>query len=71
MYGVVYSEYKKYKRDEKSKSRAAKKGAKRLVSSDFVKILENESSDKDRETCEKTMFTPSNPIKATNTIVTA
>jgi hypothetical protein len=24
-----------------------------------------------RETCEKTMFTPSNPIKATNPIVTA
>jgi hypothetical protein len=46
-------------------------GAKKLVSSDIAKILENESSDKDRETCEKTMFTPSNPIKATNPIITA
>jgi hypothetical protein len=34
------------------------------------KILEKESSNKDRETCEKTMFTPSNPFKATNPIVT-
>jgi hypothetical protein len=52
-------------------SHAAKKGVEKLVSSDVVKILENESSNKDRETCEKTMFTPSNPIKATNPIVTA
>jgi hypothetical protein len=52
-------------------SRAAEKGAKKLVSSDVAKILENESSDKDRETCEKTMFTPSNPVKATHPIVTA
>ncbi len=66
-----YSEYKRYKRDEISESCAAKKGAKKLVSSNNAKILENESSDKDRETCEKTMFTPFNPIKATNPIVTA
>jgi hypothetical protein len=30
-----------------------------------AKILEKESSNKIRETREKTMFTPSNPIKAT------
>jgi hypothetical protein len=30
--------------DEKSDSRAAKKGMKKLVSSDFVKTLEKESS---------------------------
>jgi hypothetical protein len=64
-------EYKRYKRDEKLESHAAKKGAKKLVSSNIAKILENESSDEDRETCEKTMFTPFNPIKATNPIVTA
>jgi hypothetical protein len=52
-------------------SHAAKKGAKKLVSSDVAKILENESSNKYREICEKAMFTPSNPIKATNPIVTA
>jgi hypothetical protein len=34
------------KQDEKSDSRAAKKGAKKLVGSDFAKILEKESSDK-------------------------
>jgi hypothetical protein len=33
------------KRDEKLDSRAAKKGPKKLVSSDFAKILEYESSD--------------------------
>ncbi len=33
------------KRDEKSDSRAAKKGVKKLVSSYFAKILEYESSD--------------------------
>ncbi len=64
-------EYKRYKRDKKLESRAAEKGAKKLVSSDVAKILENENSDKDNETCEKTMFTPTNPIKATNPIVTA
>ncbi len=49
----------------------AEKGAEKLVSSDVAKKVENESSNKDRETCEKTMFTPSNPIKATNPIVIA
>ncbi len=68
---MQYSEYKRYKRDEKLESRAAKKGARKLVSSNVTKILENESSNKDRETCEKTMFTPSNSIKATNPIITA
>jgi hypothetical protein len=48
--------------------RATKKGAKKLVSSDVAKILEKESSNKIRETCEKTMFTPSNTIIATQTI---
>jgi hypothetical protein len=66
-----YLKYKRYKRDEELESRAAKKGAKKLVSSNVAKILENESSYKDRETCEKTMFTLSNPIKATNPIITA
>jgi hypothetical protein len=33
--------------DEKSDSHAAKKGAKKLVSSTSAKILEKESSDKD------------------------
>jgi len=33
--------------DEKLESHAAKKGAKKLVNSDFAKILEKESSDKD------------------------
>jgi hypothetical protein len=55
------------KRDEKSDSHAAEKGAKKLVSSDFAKILEVVT--KIRETCEKTMFTPPSPIKATNSIV--
>ena len=55
------------KRDEKSDSRAAEKGAKKLVSSDFSKILE--VATKIRETCEKTLFTPPSPIKATNSIV--
>jgi hypothetical protein len=44
---------------------------KKLVSSNVAKILEKEGSNKNRETCEKTMFTPSNPVKATNPIVTA
>jgi hypothetical protein len=35
------------KRDEKSNSCAAKKGAKKLVSSNYAKILDKESSDKD------------------------
>ncbi len=57
------------KRDKKSDSRAAKKGAKNLVSTDFAKILEVVT--KIRETCEKTLFTPPSPIKATNSIVSA
>jgi hypothetical protein len=36
---------------------------KKLVSSDFAKILE--VAIKLRETCEKTLFTPSSPVKAT------
>jgi hypothetical protein len=48
-------------------SRAAEKGAKKLVSSNFAKILE--VATKIRETCEKTLFTPPSPIKATNSIV--
>jgi hypothetical protein len=57
--------YKKW--DKKSDSRAAEKGAKKLVSSDFVKILE--VATKIRETCEKALFIPPSPIKATNFIV--
>ena len=38
--------------------------AKKLVSSDFAKILK--VATKIRETCEKTLFTPSSPVKATN-----
>jgi hypothetical protein len=41
--------------------------AKKLVSSDFAKILE--VATKTRETCEKTLFTPPSPRKATNSIV--
>jgi hypothetical protein len=33
--------------NEKLDSRAAEKGAKKLVSSDYAKILDKESSDKD------------------------
>jgi hypothetical protein len=60
------------KRDEKSVSRTTKKGAKKLVSSNVAKILEKKKvAIKIRETCEKTLFTPSNPNKATNPIATA
>jgi hypothetical protein len=54
---------------QKSDSRAAEKGAKKLVivSSNFAKILE--VATKIRETCEQTFFTPPSPIKATNSIV--
>ncbi len=38
--------------------------AKKLVSSDFAKILK--VATKKRETCKKTLFTPSSPINATN-----
>jgi hypothetical protein len=55
------------KRDEKLDSRAAKKGAKKLVSSDFAKILA--VATKIGETCEKKLFTPPRPINATNSIV--
>jgi hypothetical protein len=55
------------KRDKKWDSRAAEKGVKKLVSSDFAKILE--VATKIRETCEKTLFTPPSQIKATNSIV--
>ncbi len=37
--------------------------SKKLVSSDFAKILK--VATKIRETCEKTLFTPSSPVKAT------
>ncbi len=37
--------------------------AKKLVSSDFAKILKVVTEI--RETCEKTLFTPSSPVKAT------
>ncbi len=37
--------------------------AKKLVSRDFAKILE--VATEIRETCEKTLFTPSSPVKAT------
>jgi hypothetical protein len=41
--------------------------AKKLVSSDFAKILK--VATKIRETCEKTLFTPPSLTKATNSIV--
>ncbi len=41
--------------------------AKKLVSNNFTKILE--VATKIRETCEKTLFTPPSPTKATNYIV--
>jgi hypothetical protein len=44
---------------------------KNLVSSDCAKKVEKKVAIKMRKTCEKTMFTPSNPLKATNPIVTA
>jgi hypothetical protein len=67
-----YSEYQRYKKwDEKLDSHTAEKGAKKLVSSNCAKILEKKVAIKIRETCEKTMYTPSNPIKATNSIISA
>ncbi len=66
--GCTSSECEWYEKwDEKSDSRAAEKGAKKLVSSNFAKILE--VATKIRETCEKTLFTPPSPIKATTSIV--
>jgi hypothetical protein len=55
------------KQDKKIDSHAAKKGAKKLVNSDFAKILV--VATKIRETCEKTLFTPPSPIKATSSII--
>jgi hypothetical protein len=67
-----YLENQRYKKwDKKLDSHAAKKGPKKLVSSNCAKIQEKKLAIKIRETCEKTMLTPSNPIKATNPIVTA
>ncbi len=42
------------KRDEISDPHAAKKGAKKLVSSKFAKTLNKKVATKIRETCEKT-----------------
>jgi hypothetical protein len=47
MYVMVFGVQKVKKRDEKLDSCTAEKGAKKLVSSNFAKILEKESSDKD------------------------
>jgi hypothetical protein len=41
--------------------------ANKLVSSDYAKLLK--VATKIRETCEKTLFTPPSPTKATNSIV--
>ncbi len=71
MHNVVSGVRKVYERDKKLDSWATKQGAKKLVSSDVTKILEKKVAIKIRETCEKTMFTPSNPIIATNPIITA
>jgi hypothetical protein len=46
MYDVVSGVQKVWKQDKKLESRATKKGAKKLVSSDVAKILEKESSNK-------------------------
>ncbi len=54
---------------EKYDSHAAKKGAKKLVGSNCAKNLEKKVATEIRETCKKTYFTPSSPIKATNSIV--
>ncbi len=62
---LEYQWYKKW--DKELDSHAAKKGTKKLVSSKFAKILE--TATKIKETCEKTLFTPPSPIKATNSIV--
>jgi hypothetical protein len=59
------------KQEEKLDSHAAEKGAKKLASTNCAKILVKERANMIRETCEKTMFTSSNSIKATNSIVTA
>jgi hypothetical protein len=68
---MVFGVQKVKKRNEKLESRATKKGAKKLVSSDCAKVLVKKVASKIRETCEKTMFTPSNPVKATSPIISA
>jgi hypothetical protein len=66
MYNVVSRVQKVWKQDKKLESRTTEKGAKKLLSSNVAKILEKKKvAIKIRETCEKAMFTPSNPIKAT------
>ncbi len=55
------------KQDKKLGSCAAKKGAKKLVSSNFAKI--QEVGTKIREIGEEISLTPPSPIKATNSIV--
>jgi hypothetical protein len=68
MYNVLaWSAKNTRKWDKKLDSRAAKKGAKELVSGDFAKKIE--VATKIKETYEKTLFTPPSPIKATNSIV--
>jgi hypothetical protein len=67
MYNVLPQSTKGMRKwDEKLDSLAAKKGAKKQVSSDCPKCQKKKVAIKIRETCEKTMFAPSNPIKATN-----
>ncbi len=46
MYDVVVEVQKVSKQNKKLESRTTKKGAEKLVSSNFAKILEKESSDK-------------------------
>jgi hypothetical protein len=46
MYNVLSGVQNVWKWDKKLESRATKKGAKKLVSSDIAKILEKESSGK-------------------------
>ncbi len=65
MYDVVPGVQKVWKQDKKLEFHATKKVAKKLVSSNVVKILEKEVAINIRETCEKSMFTPSYPNKAT------
>jgi hypothetical protein len=65
MYDMVFEVQKVLRQDKNLDSHAAEKGAKKLVSSDCTKILVKEVAIKIRETCKKTMFTPSNPLKAT------
>jgi hypothetical protein len=66
IWGHMYNVVSRVQKVKMGISRATKKGAKKLVSSDVAKILEKESSGKIREIFEKTMFTPIKPIKATS-----